>query len=71
MQDDTKKCDGMASLLDEEAIPSPYHPAYGLPDDFRFNVARFAASCGNDSEAARRFNVSRRSVGRWRRAFTL
>lgn len=47
---------------------SPYHPAYGLPDDFRQAVISMAKQDGVKAAAAA-FNVALSSVYTWRKAF--
>lgn len=44
-----------------------FHPDYGLTDDFRTKVVRYAIERGNNSEAARRFGVSEFRVRRWKK----
>jgi transposase-like protein len=47
---------------------SPYHPDYGLPDDFRQAVIRKAEQDG-PRVAAAAFNVALSTVYKWRREF--
>ena len=47
---------------------SPYHPAYGLPDDFRQAVIRAAKQDGAKA-AAVAYNVAPSTVYKWRKAF--
>ncbi len=47
---------------------SPYHPAYGLPDDFRQAVVRMAEQDGPKAAAAA-FNVALSTVYKWARDF--
>jgi transposase-like protein len=47
---------------------SPYHPAYGLPDDFRQAVIRAAKQDGAKAAAAA-FNVAASTVYKWARDF--
>ena len=47
---------------------SPYHPAYGLPDDFRQAVIRMAKQDGAKA-AAVAYNVDQSTVYKWRKAF--
>lgn len=48
--------------------PSPFHPGYGLPDDFRMRVIRYADSYGIDA-AAQKYKVGASSIYRWMAAF--
>jgi transposase-like protein len=47
---------------------SPYHPAYGLPDDFRQAVIRMAKQDGAKA-AAVAYNVAPSTVYKWRKDF--
>jgi transposase-like protein len=47
---------------------SPYHPAYGLPDDFRQAVIRMAKQDGPKT-AAVAYNVAASTVCKWARDF--
>ena len=51
--------------MNKPAIPLS-HPAYGLSDEFRYKILNHAEQVGV-SQAAREFNVARRSIYRWKK----
>jgi hypothetical protein len=62
----TKFRNAMLAILQTRAeLTSPYHPAYGLPDDTRERAVRLAESVGIEAAAAE-FNVAKSTIYRWR-----